>query len=387
MLIKKDVLCVIILPWVVFHLSLLLPIISPEYEHVNFEYSLFFFVLFFIFYAFFIFGLQVKSKKAICLEVDSVVKIFLFILIIALVSRVLDRFLIRAPSNYFSISSYRVSREAGSNIFSILSVILFPVAIFLYNKIRTVPGKMLSAVNVFFFFSISFFLFDVVLSGSRGTALVVFVSLFFDKINKKNIIFFGSAFVVVSGVFFIFRFQSLTEVESISKTLLYLSSVGYSDFVPASDFFMSMMQESDFRLLYFSVVQITQYIAHGFFEFAYVYNTQPIVQFDPSRLIPQLSKISSFNSYLERENLYYTLMGTLYISFGAFSIFASAIIGLGLGFLYKRSVLISKNAKGVVFLSVFMAPFVNGVGGYDIHFFLLAIYIVSVVRLKNKYVQ
>lgn len=380
---SKKIAFTILMSLTILAMSALSPVIAPRGEHITPSYLLFFTTSLAIFYSsIFFIGMRVNSWRKIPITPKRLLTIFTLIIAVALVSRVLDRFFIRPPSNYFSVLSYRQAREADSNLFSVLSTLLFPFCLILYGKIKSLKVTTRKE-NAVFAIAFALIIIDILMSGSRGILLVSIVALFFDKINRRNIAIYAAMFILASGFIFSVRFSSLMQLDDMGSSLINLSSSGYSYFVPASRFFLEILRDSEFKLFFFSMVQSIQYFAHGLFEFAYIYETHPSFQFDLSALLPQLSKIQSSSYSLERAGAYYTLPGTLYLSFGLLSLMASAICGIIIGALYKRSAVVSENAQGVLLLSVFLAPFVNGIGGFDIVFFLASIYIVSALKVNR----
>lgn len=371
----------IIISWATFFSSVLSPLISPNTNYISIPYIAFLTISIALFYTSLIaIGLKINNWKKIRVTQGYLINLLILSLIIAATSRIIDRFIIRPPSNYFSIASYRESREAGSNIFSLLSAFLLPFSLILYGRIKHQINRQKKILMGLLILAL---MTDIVLSGSRGTLLVCLASLFSDRITKKNIPIYAALLVLASGFFFAFRFSSLIETKDIIETLKSLSQDGYATFVPASSSFLSNIGPSSAGLAYLSIIQANQYLSHGVFEFAYIFQTHPALQFNPAQLIPHLEKLYDFNSYLERENLYYTLFGTLYIAFGVFSPIACILCGVFLGQAFKRASYISGNAQGVVYLSIFLAPFVNSIGGYDMIFFLASIYIVSLFKTPS----
>ena len=381
---RKDIKLSILVSISVFIFSILSQLTSPDYTYVSLDFFCFFLSSLLAFYIFFfLLGMRVSFWKRFKVSSNGFIFLCLALGMVALTSKLLDRFYLRPPVDYFSIASYRQARDSGSNIFSVLSSIIFPLLLMMYGKAAEL--KIIRRPH-FLFFALAFllFFFDILMSGSRGILLVCVVALFFNKLNRRNLVFYVPALFLASGLFFLVRFASLMDIDDVSGVLAKLSTAGYSFFVPASDFALELMQDyqgSGIDLVLFSLVQGIQYFSHGFFEFAYIYATHPDFQLDITALLPQLSKIQESSYVLERAGAYYTLPGTLYLSFGVLSIFASALCGVFLGLLYVRSATVSRNARGIVILSVFLVPFVNGIGGFDLIFFLLAIYLVSMIKV------
>lgn len=368
----------VILSWVAFLVALGSPLIKLDNSYVTLNFVAFAACSFFLFYISFFIGSRRISWIKLPVRFYKLSNILLMLVIIAAVSRALDRFYMRPVEEYFSIAAVRDSKEQASNVMSIVSALLFPFALVMYKKLKDAGGYFGWAKKVVIYSSFAFALIDILLSGSRGVLLVVLVLLFYGGIKMRYLVILGPLFVMSTGLFFIYRFESLSAPVNMANYLLNISQVGYAKFVPInSSAVKEFLMQGGGAYFVFPIVQINQYMAHGIFEYAYLFSTSPEIQFDPSRVIPHLDKIYHFESVLERYNLYYTFPGTLYIAFGKMSIFAAVLFGWALGIVYRRASYVSVGAKGVVILSLFLVPFTNGIGGYDISFFLFSIFVIS----------
>lgn len=381
----KPAIAAILSSWLTLTICIASPLIDKNPKYISIEFLCFATTSFLIFYCSFFTGAMFGPWKKITISYKSALFISISAAATSIAFRYIDRFYFRPVSNYFDISSVRDSRVDGSNLFSITSVILLPISIAIFLKLRDSPkgiSKFHRAVFILIFFMATM---DVISTGSRGILLCLLIFLFYKRITLKTLAITIPLLIISSGLFFLIRYSAISATDDIQSTLDFVSKNGYAEFVPISEGFSSDILSSQGGQFFFPIIQVNQYFAHGLFEFAYQYNFGPEYQLDPSRIVPQLSKIASFTSVLIRPNLYYTTPGTFYIAFGKFSLIALIISGLILGTIYRRALKESTGAKGVVLFSLFLTPFVNNIAGFDLQFYLAAIYIASSIKVKNPY--
>lgn len=312
------------------------------------------------------------------------IRLLITILLIAIASRMVDRFILRPPEDYFSVASYRESRKSGSNLFSICSAITLPLVLVLFAKLKHLV-RTRPSTHLFVSLCLLLLLIDVYASGSRGILLVCLTALFFDRITIRNLLPVLAVIAVLSSAMFLARFSNLMGTDSEAVATVDFALSGYGYFVPASLDLYDYFIDSKYVFLTYFFVQTLQYLSHGFFEFAYLFATHSHDNFSVSMLIPQLNKVFDQPVYIERENLYYTLFGTAFIAFGLYSPIILAFTGAALGWLYRRACIDSVAAKGIVLLALFLSPFVNSIGGYDIIFFLISIFISSFFAVRPRF--
>ena len=290
--------------------------------------------------------------------------------------------LLRAPSEV-SIASFREAREIESNIFSVVVAAAFPLYIVYYDKFKS------QIKNKYIFLTATFIISaDIVLSGSRGSLLVIATYLFAKNFSFKKILILTPLAAMASALFFNMRFESLSgPQQNITETLTILSTEGYAVAVPSNDWRDGIIL-GEHRNFYCAIVQLIQYATHSIFEFAYIFNTQAIRKIDLTQILPMLNKITTPTNLPERTGMYYTLFGSTYLSFGIYSIAAMIPIGIIFGAALKYAKKISTGATTFVLFCIFLSPFVNSLAAYDIFFYLTSILLISKINLqldKNKH--
>jgi len=381
---RMPAVLVVIASWLIFWTALCSPLIAPNTQYITHGFVLFAVVSFALTY----FGFGVGSVggpwRKIYLTRNGFLLLFLSCLTIAVAARLVDGFFLRPTGDFMSISSVREARQAGSNVFSVVAGVMAPVSLALYDRVASGRYIKNRALKFVIYCLLSFIALVSLVSGSRGGLLVVLIFLFARVLTVKRLVFVAPVLMVVFGAVFAYRFASISGLEDMSELAWRVGMHGYSAFVPMSKLSAELLTINGLRFYAFSLIQANQYFAHGIFEFAYIFRSAPIFEFDPSRVIPHLSKLYSFSSALERENLYYTAPGTYYIAFGVCSLLVAPLIGYVLGVCYRRGRTLGAGSKGVVLLGLFLTPFVNNIGSYDLHFALVAIIIASKIDVKCK---
>lgn len=302
-------------------------------------------------------------------------RLFIFFLVLTFVFRVLDRFYFRPVDDYFSIESYRDARKSSTNWVSFLGSFLLPfffVSMDACLQRSTLTNKR--KIPIIPFVLVILIFIDLLASGSRGVVLVALVMLLGRYFNFKRIILALPVLVVMSGVFFVYRFKSLAGGEiNVQAMLVSVSSLGYALFVPYSDFISTMANESNALLAVFPFLQANQYLAHGFFEFAYMFQHIDGWYFDLVLVLPHLVKVINQTQEVLRPGMYYTMAGTAYNAFGFASLFFMAALGTLYGVILRSARFLGKGSTLVVLLSIFLFPFVNSFGGFDFYLYFIAI--------------
>lgn len=381
--VDKNILYSILISWAVFLGSISSFLIGPNYRFISGQFVEFFLLSSFLFYTgFLITSSFIKLRiKPIFVAHKKIITIILWVGALCLLFRLIDRFHIR-PFNEFSISSIRDSRKPGSNFFSVLSVFGFYFLIVLFDYSRNIlKFRQKILIYAIFFILIT----DIALTGSRGIIVVTLIIILGHKLTLRNLIYLMAAFPLFFGSFFILRFLSLSG-GNLSDILVNLSLDGYALFVPINTDLIQFLNSGDlYSVLLFSLVQLNQYAAHSFFEFAYIFNTQSFSCIDIGYYIPALSKIIDSCSTVDRTNLYYTLFGSSYISFGLYSPLSLFLSGLFLGFIYSRSIQIGFGSRNLVLYGLFLSMFVNSIGGFDLFIVYTCILLVSLIKFDNHY--
>jgi len=300
---------------------------------------------------------------------------------IGIASRAVDRFYLRPVGNIFSVESVRAAREAGSNAFSAIGAITPAFAIVIYCVVRE---RLSSRQRLAALVCIAVVLLDVYFNGSRGAILVIGALLVGHRLTMRRILALIVLAIPLSGLLYLARFTSLTGgTAALSQVMYTNSTLGYAIYVPISSDHAGILTSSLGRILGFPVVQLNQYLAHSLFEFSSFYSNIPGSSWAPGSLVPQFPGLPTQSDFYYPPNVYYTMIGTLAISFGKMATFAAAVVGGFLGFVYRRSIALGSSARALVLVALAGAPVVNTLGGYDLVFYLVAIAVVSRYQLVD----
>ncbi len=379
--IDKGLVKVILCSWFVFFSAMFSPLIEPNYENVSIEYCLYFFCSYLVFYVALLFVDMPANNKRYDGGVVIFFQLFIFFLLLTFLFRVLDRFYFRPVDNYFSIESYREARKAGTNVFSFLGSFLLPFFFvsmdaylqraksFVGAKIKIVPMIMVALI-----------FFDLLASGSRGVVLVALVMLLGRYFSFKKFLIVLPVLVLLSGLLFVFRFISLAGREvDVQSMLISVSSLGYAFFVPYSGWIDTLAGEGSALLVIFPFLQANQYLAHGFFEFSYMFGSFDGWFSDVVIILPHFAKFLDQTQEIIRPGMYYTMAGTAYNAFGYFSIAFMMFLGIIYGVVLKSARFLGVGSTLVVLLSIFLLPFVNSFGGFDFYLYFVAILVLRAV--------
>jgi len=379
--IDKKLVKAILCSWFVFFAAMFSPLIEPNYENVGIAYCLYFFCSYLIFYIIlFLVDMPADSKRH-----DGGVliffQLFIFFLLLTFLFRVLDRFYFRPVDNYFSIESYREARKAGTNIFSFLGSFLLPfffVSMDAYlQRAKSIVGAKIKIVPMIM---VVLIFCDLLASGSRGVVLVALVMLLGRYFSFKKFLFVLPVLVLLSGLLFVFRFISLAGREvDVQSMLVSVSSLGYAFFVPYSDWIDTLADEGNALLVIFPFLQANQYLAHGFFEFSYMFDSFNGWFSDVVIVLPHFAKFLDQTQEVIRPGMYYTMAGTAYNAFGYFSIAFMMFLGGVYGVVLKSARFLGMGSTLVVLLSIFLLPFVNSFGGFDFYLYFVAILVLRAV--------
>ncbi|QJI16864.1 MULTISPECIES: hypothetical protein [unclassified Pseudomonas] len=387
LIVNKKLIKAIFFSWFVFFAALCSPLISADYENVTFGFFLYFFISYAVFYLMLLFVDMLGTGRAVVLSEKNTFffRLFILFLVLTFFFRVLDRFYFRPVEDYFSIESYREARKSSTNLFSFLGSFLLPFffvsmdaclqrsASLNKRKITLIPLAMVVLIFI-----------DLLASGSRGVVLVASVMLLGRYFNFQRMLLALPVLVALSGGFFVYRFISLAGADiDIQSMLVSVSSLGYALFVPYSDFIGGLASEGNALLAVFPFLQANQYLAHGFFEFAYIFLNIDGWYFDLVLVLPHFAKLIDQSQEVLRPGMYYTMAGTAYNAFGFASIFFMGILGLLYGVILKSARFLGEGSVLVVLLSVFLLPFVNSFGGFDFYLYFIAILVLRFFASLN----
>lgn len=380
----KKAFYAILLGWGLFWISILNPLVEPNYSIISTD-----FVFYLIgSYIFFSLGVLIFSRPIalpyVSLNPRSMINMILIVLFLAVIFRLTDRLFIRQVSDLFSIMSVRESRAVGSNMFSIMGGVFSILGVVGYSFVKENSLLESKVLRYSFMLFLSLIVLDVFISGSRGILLVILIVVASSNIKIKHLILIVPILVILSGGFFIYRYESVSDASGTQVSMIMdsISRNGYSFFVPAAN---SLDFSSNiFGYSLFSLVQAMQYIGHGVFEFAYIFEDFSDKGLCLAAFLPQIGFQSSCVASLDRIGVYYSLAGSEYIAFGSWSIFVMFFSGVWLGFCYSRSANVSLGARNLVLFAIFISPYVNSLGGYDIWLYLCAIVIGSFFRVRES---
>lgn len=376
---------VVVFSWLVFGFSLVSPFISLDVDHISMVFVFFYACALFLFYLGYCVGLRSNVTRFVSMRVRSAIRMFFVVLFCALVFEVVDFFLIRTPADVFSVASVREAKTSGSNLFSVFGAFLVPLSILTFVKLADADHVQFDlSQKVLISLAFSVFLFSTFMVGSRGIFLTMLIVLFGGGLSKLRILLIAPVVALGAGIGFVYRFISLNSVDGLVEVFGAVSGRGYSEFVPVTRYALEAIDHVYLKFVYFSVVQANQYLAHGFFEFAYIFSKAPSFSFDPSKLIPHLGRLFETSSSWDRPNLYYTAVGSWYLAFGAFCLAAAPFLGMMLGAMYKMALLIGPGPRNLILYALFLTPYVNNIGSYDLHFFYFSIFVVSRIKILEK---
>ena len=368
--------------WVIFSAVLLSGVLEPRYELLNLEFITFFAFQLIFFLITYTIGYSLKIKfPVLVIHYRNALRYFTILMITALLAYAIDRFYIRSIS--FNLLEVRETRaQHGSNLFSIIWYLLWPMIIILRECFLYIKNKF---VKFLFFFFILVVIFDLLVSGSRGALLLIFAWFGFRYISLRKFVLFVPLLLFVFSLFFLHRFQNRSGGSDNDYDLIYnlVSSSAYGVLVPYN------FELPDFIHSYalFSIVHIFQYVTHGLFEYANAFNSAKIVAINPNFFLPVLNKlyISDPSVFNLRSGVYYTLFGSIYIAFKQSALVVTSIVGFLLGFALKFSLHLGKGAYGVMLAIIFLSVFVNSVGGFAGIYFLFAVFMVSFIRVNRTH--
>ncbi|WP_139197671.1 MULTISPECIES: hypothetical protein [unclassified Pseudomonas] len=381
MKIDKSLVKAILCSWFVFFSAMFSPLIEPNYESVGIGYCLYFFCSYLVFYISMVVVDMPADNKRRDAGVSIFFQLFIFFLLLTFLFRVVDRFYFRPVDNYFSIESYREARKAGTNIFSFLGSFLLPfffVSMDAYlQRAKSLAGMKIKIVPMIM---VALIFFDLLASGSRGVVLVALVMLLGRYFSFKKFIFVLPVLVLLSGLLFVFRFISLAGREvDMQSMLVSVSSLGYAFFVPYSGWIDTLAGEGNALLVIFPFLQANQYLAHGFFEFSYMFGSFDGWFSDVVIVLPHFAKFLDQTQEVIRPGMYYTMAGTAYNAFGYFSIAFMMFLGMVYGVVLRSARFLGVGSMLVVLLSIFLLPFVNSFGGFDFYLYFVAILVLRAV--------
>lgn len=373
-------------PWLVLAVALLSPLITPEWDLLTPDLISILVVFYALFYGFVLFGLvSFGIAHSVRLDARSAVLILVCAVFCAALLRAYDVFILRPIPDWLSFSAIREARlEGESGVVSTVSRILFITGLVAYGQVRRacedrfwprVAG--VPVVEACLWLQVVY----VFATGSRGILIIALLLLCYQYLRKENIGIIALTGTVAFVVLFLYRFASrATGDEGDALEHLVVTSVyGYGLFVPPSPWVLSVIGEENLLSgVVFGLLHINQYLAHGVFEFGYLYEYAND-QFRDLSVFGQLARVAGQDAESEivRGSFYYSLAGSAYASLGswywAFAVFAGLLYGAAV----RAAARVSPGATLVVLWGLSLVPFVNSVGGFDFLLFLGAIILVG----------
>jgi len=222
------------------------------------------------------FNINTKTLK-------KVLKIILFIAIVGVLLRIIDKYYLRGATLALDIVANREALiSQGSGLISIISAVLYPftfIIFFYYLFLKRI--KAISSIWLLLVVPVALFpIVDGLFFGSRSSALVfitliVFYLGVFDifklKFNIKTFIASIVFFLIIfsfSGYMFSFRTESL-HMDPILSTQI----SAYAHFVQLDTKWTDFLYSINGNLIYYfsiGIINFIQYVIHGIFELLFM---------------------------------------------------------------------------------------------------------------------
>ena len=372
--VNRFLVSIVLAAWIVVIVACVSPLIDPRVDLLSTEFVLYCVLIFTTFYISLFVSASMSISNLRMTSAERLRQVMFTLLSLGVAARGIDRIFLRPVGDILSIAAVRDARLAESNLVSIVGAVApaFGVALFAILQSRHLSHREITLARLI----ACVYLADLFLTGSRGILIFALILVFGIRISVRSLLFFVPALIVASGGLYVYRFLALTAGSDASQILLNSSRDGYAYFVPASQTSLQLLQTDFGEWLFFPLLQTNQYAAHGLFEFAYLMNNAPAFTFAPGQLVPQIPFLAPQSELFFRENLYYTLPGTLVLSFGVVgALLAAAVIGACLGRVCRHVAQVGGAGKTVVGIVIFGVPFVNTIGGFDLIFYLTAIWL------------
>lgn len=333
-------------------------------------------------------------------KLKSVYKTVLVLGVLGILFRSLDWFFLRGITfNNSSFENRELLEEAGTNIFSMMSLILAPLVLaalilrFLAKKMGHDIGTRLDLI-----LCLVWPIFNVAI-GARSTALLfvfVFTILFIHfqrKLKISSIIAFAIFMALIfAGINIVF----LTRLEEMGIDYLTVSQFsGYTQTIPLSPKFLIYLAQTDgfYAKFLFMASHYSQYYLHGYFEAILIISEysgdhqygkyQFFFLFKLlGMLLGQPLSAEAVTEGLPRIGTYDTFFGSAFVDFSYAMIIFGAVFGFLCGSAWRRF----KSGDLFIFPLVmmfsyilFLVPIVNGFifsGGL---YYLLSFFLVKII--------
>lgn len=336
--------------------------------------------------------------------------LILYLAILGLVFKLIDRFIIRgisAGSNYFE--NREIMEAGGGNPVAILSSFLTPlglIPIFLLWKYKLAIKKRLKIISFILFFAQ---MFDAILLGSRSIIFVLFIlfGLYLFYFEKVKITLFKSlgivavffAFMLIMNYIYVER-TKLFAGENTYDIVLYQSNINYT--VTSNNAFKNSFKtlSPTTQSLAFTYITTTQYFTHGMIEFSYLYEnyksnyamgsyTFAIFSRFLHKIIGSNLDTNKLEQLSPRPGVFNTFFGPIFIDFGWFSLIFMLLFGMIVKVIYNKA----KSGYDwaillyfYLFIVIAFSPvfnFINGAGGIFILTSLILFYFIAKINLQK----
>lgn len=374
-------------------------------------------------YIFFILGLKiipgisVDKRNSYSMNRKAVIQVFyivIWIAVLGLIFRVLDKFVLRGTSFGYSISYNRILLEkSGSSIVSILAALLAPFSflpLFLYYLLG-LKRRWLLVLSYFIFFSTAF---EFVMLGSRSGLFVILLLLgLYLRYFKKLRITYGRIIIVGIIMFFLMilsvnlfieRTKDFAKTDKVAIEHI-LERSGYNFTIEPTNEAKKDIISADSKTMQayrLGIINFGQYYLHGLFEFGYLYNNYENQNWYGGytfNIVPKFSNIifrtdfdlKEIQDSPPRTGVYTTFFGPIFIDFGWFSLIFMFFFGVFQKLIYNKVMLGRFQFIPIVFyfliINFFMPVFnfINGAQGlYNLisFAFFALIYILLTGKLK-----
>ncbi len=362
-------------------------------------------------------GVSVENRNTFTVNKKAVRQVFhivIWIAVLGLTFRILDKFLLRGTSFGFSISYNRILlAKSGSSIVSVIAAFLAPFSflpLFLYYFLGLKRRWLLVLSYVLFFSSV----FEFIMLGSRSGLFVILLLLgIYLRYFKKLRITYGRLIILGIALFFLMiwsvnlfleRTKDFAKTDKIAVEHI-LERSGYNFTIEPTDEAKRSILSADSkteRAYRLGMINFGQYYLHGLFEFGYLFNNYEKNNWYGGytfNIVPKFSNIifrtdfdlKEIQNSPPRTGVYTTFFGPIFIDFGWFSLIFMFFFGVAQKLIYNKVMLGRFQFVPIVFyfliINFFMPVFnfINGAQGlYNLisfGFFAL-IYILLTGKLK-----
>lgn len=337
-------------------------------------------------------------------------KISLILSLIGIILKLIDRFLIRKLSLFFTIM---VNREMASsysnNIFAIAGSVIFMLCIVPFFLVHFIEDEKfnLKKNKLISFLVFLYYPFDGLLFGSRfpffislGIFIIYLLYLWHGKSIGKKLIYVALIIFLSINIFLYSSsiwLKRLSEMNINTKYTLFSSL--YARYIPASDLVIRIMYNSNAltKQIIYSITNFVQYYIHGSFIFQDVFNFVSqtnnysygkytffiIYKF----LLKLLGKDLDINKYAALYDpypgIYKTFFGPLYIDFGWLILLFMFIFGIFVSIIYRKvrnGNVIYMPLYSFLVITIFSMPVVNliqGTGTYLVVAYAIMLFIIK----------